>query len=60
MKTMTALGSGTVPLPPDPPPMTDWGMRLGEEKTVEIDGVQMTVSCGTWQGIQFVESKGLP
>lgn len=56
MKTKTALGTGTVPLPSDPPPMTVWGLRIGESTTT----VPITMEVGQWQGMRFVEDKRLP
>ena len=60
MKTLTALGSGTVPLPPDPPRMTVWGMRVGESRTVKIGDMVITESVGEWHGMRFIANKKIP
>jgi len=59
MKTMTALGSGTVPLPPDHPDWRDpiYGMRVGETRTDIIDGMPITVTIGIMRGMRFIKDE---
>jgi len=49
----TALHTGTVLLPPEPPPMTVWGRRLGDEW--EENGIACYI--GSWAGVRFLETK---
>ncbi len=57
MKSMTALGTGTVSMPADLRPMTVWGGRIGDEWTVETDQGPMICRISAWSGIRFIEER---
>jgi hypothetical protein len=53
--TTTAIVTGTVPLPADLPPMTVWGLRVGESRTVDTPHGPITGRVDLMLGFRFTK-----